>query len=328
MTRTDLHKPSLLDPAEYSFAACFYQGSSDEMHDAYCDDHREYSRWIEDGRAVRENTQVFEGNYAAKFTCDHCGATFAHGVVFLHKPTGDLIHVGHICASDTIGLPSKAAATRKRAEKAAARAREQERLLAAADKWRTEHPAAAAYLTVCAEEEAAYRAEMLAWNEQGCPGAAPVTPGVHNFIRDMIFTVNRYGGLTNRQELAVLKFAASHKSREERQAEKAKQVEADATREPLVEGKRQVEGEIVSVKFQDGLYGETLKMLVREDGGNKVWGTVPRSIESSLNSDGILALKGQRVRFSATVERSKDDENFGFFKRPTGATLSAPRGAS
>src|SRR5260370_766651 len=120
MTRTDTHKPSLLDPAEYTFVAAFYQGTSIAMEKCYDDDHREYDKvieWIHPdyrnkrsvGNARRPGEQVFQGNYAAKNSCDHCGAIFAHGVLFLHIPTGDLIHVGHICAADTIGLPSKAA---------------------------------------------------------------------------------------------------------------------------------------------------------------------------------------------------------------------------
>jgi hypothetical protein len=54
-------------------------------------------------------------------------------------------------------------------------------------------------------------------------------------------------------------------------------------------------------------------MLVRDDRGFKVWGTVPSSLP---NTD-----RGDKVTFTASVERSNNDETFGFFKRPSKATL-------
>jgi len=46
MTRSDIHRPSLLDPAEYKFICAFYQGDSEAMHDAYEHEHKEYNLWI------------------------------------------------------------------------------------------------------------------------------------------------------------------------------------------------------------------------------------------------------------------------------------------
>ena len=75
-----------------------------------------------------------------------------------------------------------------------------------------------------------------------------------------------------------------------------------------------VEGTVVSHKWQHSdYYGETHKMLVKQDDDNKVWVTVPESIETAEYED----LKGQRVRFFATVTRSDKDDHFGIAKRPT-----------
>lgn len=57
-----------------------------------------------------------------------------------------------------------------------------------------------------------------------------------------------------------------------------------------------------------------LVMLVQDDRGFKVWGSVPSSISE--------AGTGDRVTFSATIEAS-DKEDFGFFKRPTKAQILA-----
>lgn len=89
---------------------------------------------------------------------------------------------------------------------------------------------------------------------------------------------------------------------------------ADDAAGVVVEGKYVVEGTVLSTKWQDNAYGGALKMIVRveqTDGVVKIWGSVPSSIDPKI---------GDTVRFSATVERS-DDDDFGFFKRPTMAEI-------
>lgn len=286
--RIDTHKPSLADPASYAFMACFYQGSSDWMYKSYAEDHREYD-------TARRSFATFDGNHEAKTTCDHCGAAFAHGVLFLHVPTQELVHVGHICATNTIGLPSKAAAARKRAEKFA-----------------TEQKARAERFTI----NAAWREEngdLVEWlvELQDRPGGIG-----HGFLVDMVHTYNRYGNLTPNQTTATRKFMVTARTREaESAARQANRDESLAEAGPVVEGRRPVTGRVLSTKWQDSDYGETLKMLVEEDDGNRVWGTVPVSIQARGE------LRGQLVTLTATVTRSDKDEHFGFYKRPTGAAI-------
>lgn len=97
--------------------------------------------------------------------------------------------------------------------------------------------------------------------------------------------------------------------------EERKQAErAEATDIPTFEGRVEIEGEVVSAKWRETDFGETLKIVVRHADGWRVWGSCPRS----LGHDDI-ALVGQRVRFCAAVEVSSDDAQFGFFRRPTKA---------
>lgn len=106
--------------------------------------------------------------------------------------------------------------------------------------------------------------------------------------------------------------------------------------EAITAGKQMITGEIISTKWVDGFaYGQrVLKMVVRDDRGFKVWGTVPQAIIDEAvyqtqirfgpdTSYDYGVLKGQRVTFSATVEASNDDDKFGFFKRPTKAAIAA-----
>lgn len=322
MTRTDIHKPSLLNPAEYTFLAAFYQGASDAMYDAYSNN-REYGDYIQDGAvSLLDGTQVFEGNFKAKGSCDHCGAHFNHGVLFQHIPTGDLIHVGHICADDTIGLPSKAAAMKRAAEKAAAAAKAEAEALARADEWKRENPAIAEFLQLVANEESAYRDAMGEWNDKGCVGRAPVPPvSSHPFLHDMIHTVNRYGSLSEKQVNAVYKFKAGYEKRiagiEERKAAEV------VPTTPIETGRRVITGTIVHTKFQDSDFGSTPKMLVIQADGNKVWSTVPEHGFPVSDTEGYTlpldALKGREVEFTATI-KVKDDEHFGIASRPTNMT--------
>lgn len=101
---------------------------------------------------------------------------------------------------------------------------------------------------------------------------------------------------------------------------------------PVVEGKAVViSGKIISTREQDNRYGygSIIKMLVADDRGFKVWGTRPNTeVEDVdgwiINDEGKRCRTldtGDRVTFTAGVERSRDDEFFGFFKRPRKVTV-------
>lgn len=87
------------------------------------------------------------------------------------------------------------------------------------------------------------------------------------------------------------------------------------------EGRQVVAGEVVSVKEMDDYYshsGVTYKMLVKVemDGGEfRVYGTVPRAIVEDVRT-------GSQVVFTATLKPK--EAGFGFFSRPTGATVVCP----
>lgn len=89
------------------------------------------------------------------------------------------------------------------------------------------------------------------------------------------------------------------------------------------EGRVTIRGTIVSVKSVAG-YGynapDVYKMVVEDDLGFRVFGTVPSSLET-LNGCFLRMedLRGRRVEFTASVEPSAGDASFGFYKRPTKA---------
>ncbi len=157
-----------------------------------------------------------------------------------------------------------------------------------------------------AQVEAARKdAEWATWTaEHGdviefLEGARAGEPGT--FVFDMKDALQWKQALTERQVQVVRRIAEQQRT------------EAAAST-PVVEGRIEVTGEVITTKEQDTMYGLTVKMLVRDDRGFKVWGTVP----SALLGEGV---KGQRVAFTATVRASDDDAAFGFYQRPTKARL-------
>lgn len=149
-------------------------------------------------------------------------------------------------------------------------------------------------------------------------GLAEVLKFDHYITQDIERKLYRYGSISPKQIDLLHKLPKDAAEQAERLAEQAKLL---AQTPQLAEGRYEISGEIKSVKFQESYYGDTLKMLVEFDGANRVWGTVPKSIWDE-------AEKGLSVTFTATVERSKDDDHFGFFKRPTKAIITSKEEAT
>jgi len=144
-----------------------------------------------------------------------------------------------------------------------------------------------------------------------------------SFADSLEFSLLKYGKLSPKQCAAVLKCIDGAA---ERKAKWAAQREIEnANAEAIVNGKQTITGVVVSTKFVEGYYGGVTKMLVKDDKGFKVWGSVPAALCDAMNDEGeyLDALKGRRVTFTATVEASNDDDKFGFFKRPTKAAIAA-----
>lgn len=294
-TRTDTHRPSVLDPAEYTEVGSFDAHDKDGYYE------------IDPSAAHLDNGGVH--GYHGR--CDHCGHSIRYGVIFKHEPTNTIIAVGLTCAR-TVGLKSLS-------EKEIKAKAEHHRILKAIAAWKQERPEnaeAADYIDAMFAADSENRQAMADWNEQGNIGPAPQASIWYNaFVADVGYKLRRYGSLSEKQVAAILKAkAGAEKYQAMKDAEAAKLAEAA----PLAEGRYEITGDVISIKWVEDRYsydglGEIKKMLVKMDDGNKVYGSVPTSIYG--------ADRGTRVSFSAKVERSKDDEHFGFFSRPTKASI-------
>ena len=100
---------------------------------------------------------------------------------------------------------------------------------------------------------------------------------------------------------------------EQRDAQRAERDAAHEAGEDAPEGRVVITGTVLAFKRQESIYGDVLKMLVQDDRGFRVWGSVPSSLDD--------AERESRITFTATVTASDKGSKFGFFKRPAKAAV-------
>jgi hypothetical protein len=285
-TRTDVHRPSALVTEDYEFAYAYDSQEPDVFT------RQLLNQLIDKGWTFGPNESAGD--------CYHCGARLRYVAVLKHLPTHRLIQVGEQCLDNRFDLATpEFHRLRKAAELDRARHAIKNRRLA----WfavNEDRQVAFEWAKHMVEVEYAYGYEGMR----------------HRFVSQ----VTRYGDVSDKFVRAIMRdMARSERIAEERAAREAREAE---TSSPVVEGRIVVVGEVLTTKWQENDYGGSLKMLVRDDRGFKVWGTVPASIDLVGDVGQQRGLgHGDRVRFTATVEASGDDKTFGFFKRPTKAEL-------
>ena len=129
-------------------------------------------------------------------------------------------------------------------------------------------------------------------------------PRAQVIVQDIVAKLVKFGSISPAQVALVAKLTAELA---------APKVEAVVVPVPVTDERVQVVGEVVSLKTVENQFGSTRKMLVVTQDGWKVFGAVPSSIHG--------VERGDQVSFQARIERSGDDAAFGFFSRPTKATL-------
>jgi len=301
MTRTDEHRPSVINPEEYEFVAVTYNSGGLEavLHDAA-------QRQI-----IREHMIRTGGVYSMHEhggSCHVCGAHANYLACFYHAPSNSYIEVGETCCGN-LGGNHKAAFRNMR------------KSVTDWNNLKTGQTKAKQIL-----QDAGLN---TAWDiyEEHEKMAADFRAGIvldhfHSeemgIIANIIGKLVRYESLSDKQINFVRKMLndlASGNTREERRKNlEAKWAAENAAAESCPEGRTQIEGVILKLKEPDE-YAQfpSWKMMVKDNRGFRVWGSVPSSIEE--------ANKGDKVRFTATITPSKDDDKFGFYKRPSKAEI-------
>lgn len=209
--------------------------------------------------------------------CGCCGSTnLKYACQVVHKPTKIGFHVGRDCAENIDSLASNLTLSAKMLKE---RSDSRKRF----DKWVHQNPE---------------HAEIVAWADKSN----------HYIAGDIAHKVAKYGSISEKQVALLYRLRDQI---EQSEARKAAELAKLADAPDLAEGRMEVEGEILSIKSQESIYGATWKMLVALANGNKLWGSLPSAIGN--------AERGARIAFTAMITPSDDDKHFGFFKRPTKA---------
>jgi hypothetical protein len=121
--------------------------------------------------------------------------------------------------------------------------------------------------------------------------------------------------VTKSRHLGLVVSAVAAYDREVEHLARKEREEARAI--PVVEGQRVwIEGTVLSRQLRETDWGSAWKLLLlvsTGDGEYKLWGTEASKIDTRV---------GDQIKFKASkVERSRDDESFGFWTRPSSATV-------
>lgn len=306
--RTDSHRIAVLDPAQYKLIAFF---------DAHEDDG--FWEWMNPGWEDLDESSMdvdyaydvlnsrMDGDWGK---CRVCGAS--HGNRYWHffeHTGGDVIQVGSLCAIK-VGLGSRAELEDYRAHNRRTMAVERGHFLFLAGSGVRNAVDFAQRLVEDYQEANNVEPRI---NEHGTRLLTSGAPWAVDFAASVLSYFNREAYISRKQQRILMTLPQRIEEDRERQRKYEEMKANDPDPTPVVEGRIDIAGKVLSTKWQESLYGDTLKMLVLDDRGFKVWGTVPAAIDD--------VERGNRVAFTASVERSDDDETFGFYKRPVKAEL-------
>ena len=283
MNRTDVHRPSAINPEEYDFVS---------FHD-----HRPDARAVNlvEREAFRAHMALTGGKFSGHDhggVCHICGNANAMSVArFHHRRSNTYIEVGETCADKLAGgeaINFRAFCKRVAAGIAAAAGRHKAECIL------REAGLGAAWVVFTAENDGGHTEEAT--------------------VRDIVSKLVRYGSISEAQ----VNFLRSLIDRIERRAEIAEQRAAEdaaAAPVPVTDERIEIVAEIVSRRTEEGPYGTVHKALFRHATGYKLWGTLPNSIDT--------AERGDAVEFTARVTVSDRDPKFGFISRPSKARILA-----
>jgi hypothetical protein len=276
--RTDIHRPSVIQPYEYQFVGIWYDpNEAIEIGGAFM---LRFER--EQIRAHMERTGGHWARHEHGGTCHCCGARALYLAAFHHLPSNEYIRVGEDCSYKMhMGEPERFATVRRAVKDARA--------------------------AIAGKRKAQLTLSDLglsrAWEIfQSTKGDAPKEEGT---VCDLVDRLVRYGQLSDKQ-LEYLKALLERITNREalllqRAAEKAEAL-------PCPTGRVEVTGTLLTLKNVEGYYGVQTKMLVKAKDGYTLWGTKPSSLKAEI---------GDVITFRATVEPSSDDPKHGYFSRPT-----------
>jgi len=323
--RTDMHRPSApeFDPNGYEFRGAFDLRPEPGPYAVF-----EARRRIEHVNALLAEGYHFIGVHGMG-NCDHCGAYVRYTALMAHTATKGLIWIGETClgnrfesglsAEEFHRLRKEARLNRERAtkdEKLAKVLAEMPADLRAAYDWAGSRPAR--ITGGCSWDGREFKHEGADYEDLTFEERRLRNDKGWNLADDVASNVRRYlEPLSPGRANLLLKLHREHIEREAKRAAEAEARVAKVAAGTVIdcpEGRVTVTGKILTVKVEDDPYSEfepRTRMLVEDDRGFRVWGTMPAAI--------CDCERGDRVTFAAKVTPKDGDPSFGIYSRPTKA---------
>lgn len=300
--RTDVHRPSAIDPEQYHFVALGYQkqeGIEDVYELAF---NRELLRAHMQATGARFSQHAHGGN------CHICGAHCVYEAIFHHIPTNKLIKTGMDCAEKMhMGDPERFRAFKK----AIHDARE---LKAGKNK-------AEAILRDAGLERAwqIYIDEKAAIAQRNGGRCSDEIYTVYEMVDKLV----RYGSISDRQLDYARTLIDLHDNRDRIEAER--QAERESAK-PAPSGRLTVKAQILKISPSETQWGVNWRMTIKAAEGWIANGTAPGSVLDHIDfkvnggpygDQACWNRDRAQIELTATFTPSDRDPKFAFFKRPT-----------
>lgn len=330
MSRTDCHRPSAIDPADYDFVGVEF---SPQEKDG---DIGTLMMAAQERERIRNHMAATGGTYSRHQhggNCHVCGAHCIYSTLWHHRPTNTYIRMGFDCTDKMdMGDPDTF--------RAAQRTRD---AIAGQRKSALMNKAGRLKARALLEGAGLLRAWELAELDEdptdepprkcncgslyGCErcGHSGYFGNSWQTICDLVSKLIRYGDLRHKDWLRNLIDRVDGW-----EAEKQRRAAEKAAAEDVPEGRHVITGTILKKEYRDSAYGGSLKLTIKDDRGFIVWGTCPDSIsliEYAVSDEGDTWMqqrsieRGDRVTLKATITPSDRDSKFGFYKRPSNAEV-------
>jgi len=290
--RTDAHRPSAIVPADYQFVAYEYL-PVDPM------DFSAIAFLAAERERIRAHMKETGGKYSGHQhggNCHVCGSVNAiYTTLFFHKPTCSYIRTGLDC---TVKLDASLDGEEFRRQVRGA-----------------------------LEQVAGKKKARALLEQAGHAAAWPIyekfltteAPREEAIITEMIGKLVKYGNITEKQMAYIGTLLKLIDTRAEREAQRATE-HAAAAPVPVIDARLTITGRIATIKrTQPYSFDPTvfvLQMMVIAPEGFKLWGKLPKDLSA--------AKAGDTVKFDCRVKPSRNDPKFGYFSRPTKASIIQP----
>lgn len=314
--RTDIHRPSAINPEDYEFVDCIYVGCKElDIGEVFAN------------KEARDHINAHMARTGGRYsghehggTCHICGAFALYLAVWYHPASNRYIQTGEDCAAKLdMGQPEAFNGLRRAIYNARAANAGKMKARAMLGDLGLDRAWELYVMEDCVElvRAGAVLDRIPDWDslpeEDKEVRTRYTNSREYNTLCDIVSRIVQYGNVSDKQAAFLRSLCDRMARRPEIEAERKAEHDAAA---PCPTGRQVIEGEVLKTEERDTVYGPTWKMLVKTPAGWLCWGTIPSGI-------GELS-RGDHVRLTATITPSDRDPKFGFFSRPSKAQKLCP----